>query len=98
MDVLALLGKLHGFAYIDVFRLPRLLGVLDLLFEAFDMGVNCAPVHLDGSNAQEVAEGLRRFPERGMNQLQVRFVAGDAAEYCDQVERFGAEVAPHLAG
>jgi len=66
--------------------------------EAFDMGVNCAPVHLDGSNAEEVAEGLRRFPERGMNQLQVRFVAGDAAEYCDQVERFGAEVAPLLAG
>ena len=32
---------------------------------AFDMGVNCAPVHLDGSNAEEVAEGLRRFAGAG---------------------------------
>ncbi len=63
---------------------------------AFDMGVNCAPVHLDGKNSEEIAEGMRRFPDRGINQLQVRFAAQGVSEYCEQVERFGAEVAPHL--
>ncbi len=65
--------------------------------EAFDMGFNCAPVSLDGTNSDEVAEDLRRFGARGINQLQVRFLADDASAYCDQIERFGAEVAPHLA-
>lgn len=65
---------------------------------AFDMGVNCAPVHLDGTNSEEVAEDLRRFPPRGINQLQVRFEAQDHVEYCDQVAVFGTEVAPLLAG
>jgi probable F420-dependent oxidoreductase len=64
--------------------------------EAFDMGFNCAPVHLDGTNSEEVSEGLARLAERGINQLQLRFTADSAAEYCEQVERFGAEVAPHL--
>jgi probable F420-dependent oxidoreductase len=64
--------------------------------EAFDMGFNCAPVHLDGTNSEEVSEGLARLAERGINQLQLRFTADSAAEYCEQVERFGAEVAPQL--
>lgn len=66
--------------------------------DAFDMGFNCSPVHLDGRNSDEVAEGLARFAERGINQLQVRFTADSVSEYCDQVERFGAEVAPQLPG
>ena len=64
--------------------------------QAFDVGFNCAPVHLDGTNSDEVAEGLARFSERGINQLQMRFLAASAEEYCEQVERFGAEVAPQL--
>ncbi|MCP4435689.1 MAG: TIGR03619 family F420-dependent LLM class oxidoreductase [Actinomycetia bacterium] len=63
---------------------------------AFDMGFNCAPVHLDGTNTDEVAEGLRTFAGRGINQLQMRFTASSTAEYCEQVERFGADVAPLL--
>jgi hypothetical protein len=43
-----------------------------------------------------VSEGLARLAERGINQLQLRFTADSAAEYCEQVERFGAEVAPQL--
>lgn len=75
----------------------------------FDLGVNCEPVYVGTpshevsewtvtGSAAEVAERLRRYPSRGMNQLQVRFTATSTAEYCDQVERFGAEVAPLLAG
>ena len=75
--------------------------------EAFDMGVNCEPVHLGVGNdempkwtargsAEQVAERLRRYPAIGVNQLQVRFLADSAGEYAEQVERFGAEVAPLL--
>jgi probable F420-dependent oxidoreductase len=77
--------------------------------DAFDMGVNCEPVHLgprrDGmadwvaaGSPEEVADRLRRYPRLGINQLQVRFLADSAEEYAEQVERFGAEVAPLLAG
>jgi probable F420-dependent oxidoreductase len=76
--------------------------------EAFDIGVNCEPVHLGTPTVEvpdwaltgepeQVADRLRRYPQRGMNQLQVRFLARSADEWCEQVERFGAEVAPHLA-
>ena len=76
---------------------------------AFDLGVNCEPVYVGTPShevsewtvtgpAEQLAERLRRYPERGMNQLQVRFTATSAAEYAEQVERFGAEVAPLLAG
>ncbi|MFM7064441.1 MAG: LLM class F420-dependent oxidoreductase, partial [Actinomycetes bacterium] len=75
---------------------------------AFDLGVNCEPVYLGTpshevsewtvvGSADEVAARLRRYVERGMNQLQVRFTATSASEYAEQVERFGAEVAPLLA-
>lgn len=77
--------------------------------EAFDLGVNCEPVHLgerrDGmaewtlcGGPDEVAERLGRYPAIGINQLQVRFAAESAAEYAEQVERFGVEVAPLLQG
>ncbi|HLH28854.1 MAG TPA: TIGR03619 family F420-dependent LLM class oxidoreductase, partial [Acidimicrobiales bacterium] len=41
-----------------------------------------------------VAEALRPFAEAGVGQVQVRFAARSAAELCDQVAAFGAEVAP----
>jgi probable F420-dependent oxidoreductase len=73
--------------------------------EPFDLGVNCEPVHVGdpafevpehtaAGAPEQVAERLRRYPALGVNQLQVRFVARSAAEYCDQLERFGAEVWP----
>lgn len=76
--------------------------------EAFDLGVTAGPVYLGEpdfeiedfavcGSAERIAEHLRRFPAKGMNQLQVGFRGRDAAEVADQVERFGAEVAPHLA-
>ncbi|WP_436795871.1 LLM class flavin-dependent oxidoreductase [Actinospongicola halichondriae] len=45
-----------------------------------------------------IARGLGRLAELGATQLQVRFAARSAAEYADQVARFGTEVAPQLAG
>jgi hypothetical protein len=73
----------------------------------FDLGVLVGPVHIgerrDGMDpytmfgtAEEIAENISRLPERGMNQLQFRFMGESAAEYAEQVERFGAEVVPLL--
>ena len=71
----------------------------------FDMGVLIGPLHIgerrEGMDAytmcggpEEIADNLAKLPQRGMNQLQFRFIADSAQEYCEQVERFGAEVAP----
>ncbi len=46
--------------------------------------------------AAEVAESLRGLVDMGANHLQVRFIARDAEELCDQVARFGVEVGPLL--
>ena len=43
-----------------------------------------------------MAERLRRYSAIGVNQIQIRFRSRSAAELCDQIDRFGAEVAPHL--
>lgn len=75
--------------------------------EAFDIGVTAGPVYLGEpdfpiedfavrGSAERVAGHLRRFPPKGMNQLQVGFRGRDASEVADQIERFGAEVAPLL--
>lgn len=75
---------------------------------AFDMGVVAGPVHLGTpdfevepycrtGSAEEIAAALRRFPPKGINQIQVGFRGRDAAETADQVARFGEEVAPLLA-
>lgn len=45
---------------------------------------------------ERLASGLGRLAELGATQLQVRFAARSAAEYADQVARFGAEVVPLL--
>lgn len=75
--------------------------------EEFDLGINGAPIRLgparDGDpdwvltgSADEVAAGLRRYCEVGANQLQLRFLADSAAEYADQLERFGDDVWPSV--
>ena len=43
-----------------------------------------------------LAEAFRPWIQAGANQLQVRFRSRDRAELVDQIERFGAEVAPNL--
>ena len=42
----------------------------------------------------ELAGYLRTFKEAGVGQIQVRFPSRSADELCDQITRFGAEVAP----
>ncbi len=75
--------------------------------EGFAVGVLCEPVRLGdpvtdqpsyalGGSADHVAERLGRYAERGINQLQMSFLATSVEDYCDQLLRFGAEVAPHL--
>jgi Luciferase-like monooxygenase len=47
---------------------------------------------------ERVAEYLRPFPEAGVGQIQVRFPSRNAEELCDQIARFGSEVAPLVDG
>jgi len=42
----------------------------------------------------QVADYLRTFADAGVGQVQVRFPSRDAGELCEQIEAFGAEVAP----
>jgi len=75
--------------------------------EGFAVGVLCEPVRLGdpvtdqpsyalGGSADHVAERLGRYAERGINQLQLSFLASSVEDYCNQLLRFGAEVAPHF--
>jgi probable F420-dependent oxidoreductase len=75
--------------------------------EAFDVGalVGCyvgTPSWDVGPTYQgepeEIAASLRTWVEAGADQLQVRFRSRDRAEIVDQIEAFGADVAPLLAG
>lgn len=74
---------------------------------AFDLGVTAGPVFIGTPDfdvepycvtgpAERIAEHLNKFPPKGINQLQVGFRGRDANETADQIERFGAEVAPLL--
>jgi probable F420-dependent oxidoreductase len=53
------------------------------------------PQHLTGEPGPMV-ERLARYRDIGVNQIQIRFRSRSAAELCDQIERFGVEVAPGL--
>ncbi|HEY2998890.1 MAG TPA: LLM class flavin-dependent oxidoreductase, partial [Acidimicrobiales bacterium] len=73
--------------------------------ERFDVGANLgcyvgAPTWDVGrtyvGEPAVIAEAFRPWVAAGANQLQVRFRSRDRAELVDQVERFGAEVAPLL--
>jgi alkanesulfonate monooxygenase SsuD/methylene tetrahydromethanopterin reductase-like flavin-dependent oxidoreductase (luciferase family) len=73
--------------------------------EAFDMGVNCEPIHIGTPDfdvpdwtltgtPEQVAEELAKYRRLDANQWQMRFLGRSASEVCDQIERFGAEVWP----
>ncbi len=77
--------------------------------EAFDVGATAGPVYLGTpdfdvepytatGSAEQIAERYRKLTAKGVNQLQFGFRGRDAAEVAEQIERFGAEVAPLLAG
>ena len=53
------------------------------------------PQHLTG-DPEPMAERLRRYRGIGVDQIQIRFRSRSATELSDQIERFGAEVAPLL--
>ncbi|RZU15111.1 TIGR03619 family F420-dependent LLM class oxidoreductase [Streptomyces sp. BK239] len=45
---------------------------------------------------RELAASLREYPAMGVDQIQVRFRCRSRTELADQIEAFGADVAPHL--
>lgn len=53
------------------------------------------PQHLTG-DPEPMAERLRRYRDIGVDQIQIRFRSRSVSELCDQIDRFGAEVAPLL--
>jgi probable F420-dependent oxidoreductase len=74
--------------------------------EQFDIGANLACyVGTPGwevsrayvGEPEQIAAGVRPWVEAGANQLQFRFHSRSRSELVDQIERFGAEVAPLLA-
>ncbi|MGB3410031.1 MAG: TIGR03619 family F420-dependent LLM class oxidoreductase [Microthrixaceae bacterium] len=79
------------------------------LSDRFDFGITGGPVFVGTPNiavgeytltgsADQIAERLRRYSAKGINQIQLQFLGIDAAQTCDQIEQFGAEVAPLLQG
>jgi hypothetical protein len=75
--------------------------------EPFDLGINVEPIRLGdpGWNVgphtltgapEPVAERLRSYGQLGADHLQLRFRSRSVAELCDQIDAFGAEVAPLL--
>jgi probable F420-dependent oxidoreductase len=47
---------------------------------------------------EKIAAYLRQYDDMGVHQVQVRFRSRSAAELCDQIRSFGADVAPLLEG
>jgi probable F420-dependent oxidoreductase len=45
---------------------------------------------------EKLAESMNEYGAMGVSHLQVRFQSRSIDELCDQMERFGAEVGPHL--
>ena len=45
---------------------------------------------------EKLAESMNEYGAIGVSHLQVRFQSRSIEELCDQIERFGAEVGPHL--
>ncbi|MGB6056856.1 MAG: TIGR03619 family F420-dependent LLM class oxidoreductase [Microthrixaceae bacterium] len=79
------------------------------LSERFDFGITGGPVFVGTPNievgeytltgtAEQIADRLRRYSAKGINQIQLQFLGIDASQTCDQIEQFGAEVAPLLQG
>ncbi len=77
--------------------------------EQFDVGITGGPVFVGqptfdvgeyalAGSPEQIAERLRRYVAKGINQIQLQFMGVDAAQTCEQIELFGSEVAPLLAG
>ena len=77
--------------------------------EPIDIGVNAEPIYVGDApfeiesyaatgTPEQVAERLRRYRAIGVDHLQVRFRSRSATELVDQIEAFGRDVAPLLAG
>ena len=45
---------------------------------------------------EKLAQSMNEYGAMGVSHLQVRFQSRSIDELCDQIERFGAEVGPHL--
>ena len=45
---------------------------------------------------EKLAESMNEYGAMGVSHLQVRFQSRSIDELCDQIERFGVEVGPHL--
>lgn len=82
--------RLHGE------RWPIDVGIITSFLHVGDPDFEVPPGSFTGE-PERLARGLGRLAQLGATQLQVRFAARSAAEYAEQVERFGAEVAPLLA-
>lgn len=81
--------RIHGERRpVDVGAITAFLHVGELTFDA--------PAGTFAGEPERLARGLGRLAELGATQLQVRFAARSAAEYAEQVERFGTQVAPRL--
>ena len=79
-------------------RRPIDVGIITSFVHVTDTALDFeAPAHTFAAPPEKLARGLGRLAELGATQLQVRFAARSAAEYAEQVERFGTEVAPLLA-
>jgi len=76
-------------------ELPFAVGAYSEILYLGDPWFEVGPQHLTGE-AEPMAERLRRYRGIGVDQIQVRFRSRSAAELCDQIERFGVEVAPLL--
>lgn len=76
-------------------RHPIDIGVITAFLHVGDPAFEPPPGTFVG-DPERLARGLGRLAELGATQLQVRFATGSAAEYAEQVERFGTEVAPLL--
>ena len=74
---------------------PFVVGVNAEILYLGDPFFETGPMHLTGA-AEPMAERLRRYRGIGVDQLQIRFRSRSATELCDQIDRFGAEVAPLL--
>ena len=62
------------------------------LLEPFTIGSLSGPLNL--TNTDKVVGYLRGFRDLGVDQVQVGFRSGSAAELCDQIGAFAADVAP----
>ena len=74
---------------------PFVVGVNAEILYLGDPWFETGPMHLTGA-PEPMAERLRRYRGIGVDQMQIRFRSRSATELCDQIDRFGAEVAPLL--